>query len=262
MTELASSSFLDLLKLERRSDDSYSWHLTGGHLYGGQLLAQALAAAASTVSRTRLPHSLQTSFVRSAFDDGEISLVVVRDRDGRSFSHRRVLVTGREGVIFSMTALFHRPIAAQSWAATAPPDDDPDELSGTAYLPLWDATLEMRVLAPVVPYSADEMPIPAQLWVRTKDPLPDEGLLHACALAYVSDLGSGFGDGTVEGFRRNGPTLAQSLWFHEPIRLDEWTRLNLKPAMAMGTCGLYTGHIWDGKRRLGATLNQSLLLNR
>ena len=65
------------------------------------------------------------------------------------------------------------------------------------------------------------------LWVRASAPLPDDPLTHACAVATVSDLGSGFGQVEVPNLPAGGPSIDHSLWFHEPIRADEWMLLEL-----------------------------------
>jgi acyl-CoA thioesterase-2 len=84
--------------------------------------------------------------------------------------------------------------------------------------------------------------------------------VHACALVYVSDLGSGFGQVDVENLPAGGPSIDHSLWFHEPIRADEWMLLELWPMKALGSRGVYSGSLRSGDGRLGALLTQEMLL--
>src|SRR3954454_560683 len=77
------------------------------HLFGGQVMAQALRAAAHTVAGGRLPHSLHGYFLRPGNPDRPIIFRVDRERDGRSFSARRVAATQNAEVIFEMSASFH-----------------------------------------------------------------------------------------------------------------------------------------------------------
>jgi len=59
----------------------YPW----GGLYGGHIVAQALRAAAFTVSDEVLPHSLRAYFIRRGDNTQPVRYEVDRIRDGRSF---------------------------------------------------------------------------------------------------------------------------------------------------------------------------------
>ncbi len=85
---------------------------------------------------------------------------------------------------------------------------------------------------------------------------------HACAVAYVSDLGSGFGQVDVPGLPAGGPSIDHSLWFHEPIRADEWMLLELWPLMASSSRGVYSGSLRSEDGRLGVLLTQEMLLRK
>ena len=63
-----------------------------------------------------------------------------------------------------------------------------------------------------------------QLWVRTRDSLPDGPLLHACALTYISDIR------LVETANllyqdvpahRQMASLDHAVWFHRPFRVGK-----------------------------------------
>ena len=76
-------------------------------LYGGQVAAQALAAAGRTVEAERVPHSLHGYFLRPGDPERPVIYHVHRDRDGGSFSARQVQAVQGGEVIFSMLASFH-----------------------------------------------------------------------------------------------------------------------------------------------------------
>ena len=66
-----------------------------------------------------------------------------------------------------------------------------------------------------------------QFWIRAAGKLPDDPALHACVLAYASDLtllgASLLPHGIVIGDRRIQPaSLDHALWFHREFRADEW----------------------------------------
>ena len=231
-------------------------------LYGGQVAAQALRAAAYTVPEGRLPNSLHGYFLRPGRADRSVILQVARDRDGGSFSARHVVAVQNGEVIFSMSASFQTPREGTEWSTPRVPAALPDAIEERSPFSRFQSMMRLRPLPPLKPYDDDQWPVPARLWVSTKQPLPDDPLLHACILAYASDMGSGFGDGQVEGVPRGGPSIDHALWFHEPIRMDGWVLLEMWPLKAGGGRGLYTGMMPDESGRVGATLTQEVLFGR
>jgi acyl-CoA thioesterase II len=225
-------------------------------LYGGQVAAQALRAAGATVPPERVPHSLHGYFLRPGRVDRAVILHVDRDRDGGSFSARHVRAVQDGEVIFSMIASFHaREESATFDAVATRGGTDPAEL------PTRSSALLIEVRE-VTPTRVDESAIRHSdlLWVRAASPLPDDPLVHACAVVYVSDLGSGFGQLDVPGLPAGGPSIDHSLWFHEPIRADEWMLLELWPLKASSSRGVYSGSLRSPDGRLGAVLAQEMLL--
>ena len=97
-------------------------------------------------------------------------------------------------------------------------------------------------------------------WARLAKPIGDDPALQACALAYISDLATGFGRMRLPGVGNSGPSLDHALWFHEPIRADEWVLLQLWPWKATPSRGLYRGALRDREHRLGGTVAQEHLL--
>ena len=87
---------LRFLDLEQIDTDLYrgcgeTWPDVRSTIYGGQVAAQALLAAAYTVPEGRRPHSLHGYFLRGGALTKDVVFHVERDRDGRSFSARRVV---------------------------------------------------------------------------------------------------------------------------------------------------------------------------
>ncbi|MFI5054580.1 MAG: acyl-CoA thioesterase, partial [Acidimicrobiia bacterium] len=102
--------------------------------------------------------------------------------------------------------------------------------------------------------------IPRQLWARTRDPLPDDRVLHTCALVYLSDISNGFAELQLPDLPPGGPSLDHSIYFHRPVLLDDWVFMELEPRSAAGARGVYQGSIHDRSGRLGATIFQETLL--
>jgi acyl-CoA thioesterase-2 len=225
-------------------------------LYGGQVAAQALRAAGATVPDDRLPHSLHGYFLRPGRVDRPVILHVDRDRDGGSFSARHVRAVQDGEVIFSMVASFHaREDSATFDAVPTRGGPPPSTLSGRPSPFL----VEVKEITPTR-IGDGQVRHSDSLWVRASAALPDTPLVHACAVTYVSDLGSGFGQVDVAGLPAGGPSIDHSLWFHDSIRADEWMLLELWPLKASGSRGVYGGSLRSVDGRLGVLLTQEMLL--
>lgn len=258
---LPVDELLDWLDLERIDRDIFrgrpsQWRREGYSLYGGQVAAQALMAAALTIPSGRLPHSLHGYFLRPGDQDQPVTFMVDRDRDGRSFSARRVAAMQDGQVIWEMACSFHIPARGPEFAP-APPENvasAPDSpLLGRQMHPI----LDVRVPSPGV--AAPELPVD-RAWVRVNRPLGDDPLVHACLHLYASDLTTGFVDLGLDGSPIAGPSIDHSVWFHHLSRADEWVLYDCEASKVGDHRGLYTGTVHDPAGQLVAVLAQEMLL--
>jgi acyl-CoA thioesterase-2 len=210
-------------------------------LFGGQVAAQALLAAGRTVPDGRVPHSLHGYFLRQGSTYRPTLFQVDRDRDGQSFSARRVVAIQEGEVIFNMSASFAAPRPGADKDAEDAPDIPPlDALPGRIHPRV--PSFEFRA-----PDSGQRLP--SRFWIRCTDGLRDDPLVHAAVLAYTSDISTGLipleGDGSLA-----GPSLDHAVWFHRPARMDDWTWQELTPHTVAGGRGWYTGAVYtcDGVR--------------
>jgi acyl-CoA thioesterase-2 len=259
---MTPTTLAELLELERLDRDLFRGENEPGArerhaLYGGQVAAQALRAAGTTVADDRLPHSFHGYFLRPGRVDRPVIFEVDRDRDGGSFSARHVRAVQEGEVIFSMLASFHEHRTSPAFDALATSEaPDPERLpSRPSIAPL----VEVREVTPTRIVDR-QIRHPDRIWVRASAPLPDDALVHACALAYVSDLGSGFGQTDVPGLPTGGPSIDHAVWFHAPLRADEWVLLELAPRKARSSRGVYDGSMRNVAGELGALIAQELLL--
>jgi acyl-CoA thioesterase II len=228
------------------------------YLFGGQVAAQALQAAIGTVTPDRAPHSMHGYFLRRGTSGRSVVLQVFRDFDGRSFSSRRILAIQNGEVLFSAAASFHVDEPSPEYQMPMPTGvPGPEEALVVDYGGPRQF-FEIRGL----PGDREESGIrfARRLWVRSRVHLPDDDNTHACALAYVTDFGSGFAEVNIEGLAPAGPSLDHCIWFHRPIRLDDWVLIDLWPLRALGSRGTYMGSVHDRQGALGCMLAQEALL--
>jgi acyl-CoA thioesterase-2 len=93
-------------------------------------------------------------------------------------------------------------------------------------------------------------------WARARGVVPDDRLLHACILTFLSDVGSGFLKVPADDPPLGGPSLDHAVWFHRPVRMDEWVLVDLEPVVASGGRAYYTGAVYDRAGALLASISQ------
>ena len=164
--------------------------------FGGHVAGQTLVSAVRTVDPKFQVHSLHGYFLRPGDAQAPTVFIVERLRDGGSFVTRRVNAIQHGETIFSMSASFQADqsgIEHQDAMPFAPPPDDlPNFISkggafddaGFAQFAEWDVRIVPRDQLKLLPGKASQQ----QVWFRHRDPLPDDHVLHICALAYMSDL--------------------------------------------------------------------------
>ncbi|WP_067662642.1 acyl-CoA thioesterase [Nocardia miyunensis] len=253
---VASSTLLDLLEVEQIDRNLHRSVLVFDEpfaLYGGQVAAQALLAAGRTVPGSRLPHSLHCYYLRGGSAARPVLYRVDEDRDGRSYSARRVTALQDGEVIFTMSASFAVARPGADHEVEAMPD-----VAGPETLPEWEFERMWSMQARVPPRRTPATPWPSLFWARSAIDLPDSPLLHACVLTYLSDTSSGLVD-VPGGAEWAGSTLDHAVWFHRPARLDEWVLVDLLPQTVAAGRGLYTGTIRRTDGVTVATLAQESL---
>jgi acyl-CoA thioesterase-2 len=237
------------------------------HLYGGQVAAQALRAAALTVGDDRFVHSTHGYFLRLGRSDMPTILHVHRDRDGRSYSHRRVEAVQNGEVIFSLSASFN--VAEQGPEMEIPAPEGVWDVESLPQAGLGQGNpehldlFEIRVLMtePHPEQPPGHLRSPSRYWVRPLGTVGDDPVLNACIVMYFSDMGSGFSELDLPGAPfGGGPTLDHSVWFHRPVTVDQWLLLHLEPVIATRGRGLYRGGVYDRSGRRLATVNQEIVL--
>ena len=129
--DTALKALLAVLNLEQIEDNlfrpargSEGWQ----RVYGGQVLGQALIAAARTVDPVRPVHSLHGYFLLAGDPSLPIIYDVERIRDGGSFTTRRVKAIQHGAAIFTMSASFHKLEQGLEHQTSMPDVPSPEEL--------------------------------------------------------------------------------------------------------------------------------------
>lgn len=278
------NELITLLDLESLETDLYRGHQpVESHMprvFGGQVAAQALMAAMKSVDESRPVHSLHCYFILGGDPSIPIIYDVQRIRDGGSFSTRRVSARQHGEIIFYMTASFHKVEEGFEHQSAMPevpgPDDSPalSELvreANPSYAELWVkewSAMEMRFVGdnrkPDDPARVSE-PAVQRVWFRANGTMPASPRLDKCVLTYISDLsllgaallphGLRISDASVQ-----PASLDHTMWFHKPMRADEWHLYDQVSPSASGARGLSTGRVFTQDGSLVATVAQEGLI--
>lgn len=247
----------EVLALERIEDDLFRTVVVAAEpagLFGGQVAAQALRAAAHTVPAARHPHSLHGYFLSRGDASRRVLLMVNRDRDGGSYSNRRVIAVQDGTVIFNMAASFHvSEDGADYQQHPMPAVAQPEELADDEG---WHRMHGVEIRLPAQPDPGQQQP--SRMWIRSRHKLTGE-MLNACALTYVSDLFTGLA--RTPGIATAGPltSIDHSVWFFRKAALDDWVLMDLQPESTSGGRGMYTARIFRRDGVLAAGIAQETL---
>ena len=277
------AELLDLLRLERIEDTIFrgqSRDIGTRFVFGGQVLGQALSAAQRTVDPARQVHSMHAYFLRAGDIEQPIVYLVDQTRDGGSFSARRVTAVQHGQPIFVASASFHISEAGPEHQLSPPevpmPEDLPEgpNLSAEelARLPAkvqrWltkrDA-FEFRHVYPRNELNPTKQPPYQQIWFRLADRIDDDPALHHALLAYASDfhlIGTSTLPHAVSYLQPNVrmASLDHALWFHRPLRVDEWLLYACDSPSMQDSRGLARGSIYTRDGRLVASSAQEGLV--
>ena len=248
-------------------------------IFGGLVIAQALQSAYRTVEG-RLCHSLHAYFIGPGDPMQPVIYQVDRARDGGSFTTRRVVAIQAGVEIFNLSASFH--VTEEGWSHQHPappvpgPKDCPDRrvarareagrLADSRVLDfLRDRTIEVREVTPrdlIDPGPADDR---HAVWFRMAAAAGQGPEMQQCLLAYASDMGllgaalRPHGLTWYQG-RVMSASLDHAMWFHAPVRVEDWHLYAMDAPFAGGGRGFTRGTIFDRAGGLVASVAQEGLL--
>ena len=237
---------------------SPNWWI-GGRTFGGMVVAQALSAALKTAPTGFDVHSLHGYFLRPTAPGARTTHIVEAVRDGRSFSVRDVVSTVDGKDTFRMTCSFHLPEDGADYQLPIGPEiPPPGEIAGfEAPFPF-----DIRELGATEQRQDGTFLSTRRCWFRTRESLPDDPGLHACLLAYFSDMtGAAFRPLSLGTWgTHTDASLDHAVWFHRPWRADAWSIFDLHALVNAGGRATVraTMHGEDGSLHL--SMAQELLI--
>lgn len=279
------------LQLERVDRDLFR----AGHepprfprVFGGQLAAQAMQAAAATVDEVDGPraHSIHATFVRSGSRNEPIVLAVDRVRDGRTTATRQVTAMQDGRTVLIATVSFHvNPAGAEldvpGPLAPSPEVPGPGELPALAHWAeaapphlrerarhMWvdlPPPLDIRVGEAFTFLGGSPALAPRSHWLRLPRQVGDDPTLQTVLLTYASDyflldMAVRAHPARITDGAPNASTLDHSLWLHRPVRFDQWHLYTQQTVAFAGARGLVQGAIHDTRGSLVATTMQQVIV--
>ena len=275
-------ALVDLLDLELVEPDVFvgrSPQISLQRVFGGQVAGQALVAAARTVDPDRPVHSLHSYFIRPGDPSVPIRYRVDRVRDGQSFTTRRVIAIQHDKAIFALAASFQLAQGGVDHQLQMPNVPAPETLPTLQdrYEGFEDvAAAYVRLPRPFDIRYVDDPPwiqrshgprehAPHRIWMRAAGTLPDDPVVHVCALTFASDLTVLDSVLIHHGLAAaldpvKTASLDHAIWFHRGFRADEWFLYVTTSPSASGGRGLAEGKIFarDG-RHIASVVQEGML---
>ncbi len=273
-------SLLALEKIEENLFRGMSEDLGFRQLFGGQVLGQALSAASQTVMAERKVHSVHGYFLRP----GDVSLPIVYQvetpRDGGSFTTRSVSAIQKGRPIFTLMASFHGEEEGPSHQSAMPQVPGPEELKSEVEIARANQHLypehvrasmisakpiEIRRVGTYNPFNPRPSEPLQYMWMRAAGPLPDDDQLHRYLFAYASDFSLLSTAALPHAISTWAPhmqvaSLDHAIWYHRPVRMDDWLLYAMDSPSASGARGFSRGQIFNRAGELVASVAQESLM--
>ena len=273
-------SLLSLEKIEQGLFRGQSQDLGFGHVFGGQVMGQALSAASQTVASDRLIHSFHSYFLLAGDENFPIIYDVENMRDGGSFSARRVKAIQKGRPIFYMTCSFQKPEEGLEHQSKMPKVKGPEGLLNQTELAMTmrdkipakfldkfvaDSPIEMRLVEPLNPINPSATPPIRHIWLRANGTMPKDLTVHDYLLAFASDFNFLVTAAQPHGLSFLTPgmrmaTIDHAMWFHRPVDLGEWLLYCVESPSASSGRGYVRGQFFNQSGDLVASATQEGLM--
>jgi acyl-CoA thioesterase II len=232
-------------------------------VFGGQILAQTILAATAAADGKEVK-SLTQLFPREGQSDSPMLYCVTKHQQGRTFASTGVVGTQGEKTVSVATVSLHTPEDGTTRQNDAPEVGKPESATPTD---LGMIPWETRVVDGVDLSDRTVGPASYRFWMRTPA-LPDTAALHQALLAYATDLTIiGTALRPAEGLSQadtmtkfHSAVTSHSLWFHQPLRVDDWLLVDQVSPVLAGGRAFGRGDVWSLDGRLVASFAQESMI--
>ena len=277
---------IDLLGLESIGVNrfrGYCQDLGFPNLFGGQVLGQSLSAASQTLPNGEwAPHSLHAYFLRAGNVIDPIEFEVDCVRDGRSFATRQITASQKGKAILTMMCSFQHPEEGFEHQDEMPDVKGPEGILSQLELSRMfkdhfpdsvrdiftaDKPIEMRDINPVNIFAPQKQAPIKHVWMKADAELTGDLMQHACVLTYATDfnlIGASMMPHGVSFYQKDMQvaSLDHSVWFHRPVKMDEWLLYYIDSPSAFSCRGFCRGQIFNQQKELVASVAQEGLIRK
>ena len=249
-------------------------------VFGGQVLAQSLYAAAKTLGSKRRAHSMHAYFLRPGSFEHPITYTVDPIRDGRSFSTRRVVAMQDRKAIFNCAISFHEekdglvhqnPEQASFVfpEALSHPGLEDDawraHQDNAAVRALFTSELIEIRRAPLDEEASDSVMGSRGFWFRFAAQSFDDPLVHQLLLTFISDYGLVFAALQAHNLRPWHPqimeaSLDHAIYYHSHARIDDWILYQFQSPRSANERGFARGEFFSRRGEMFASTSQEVLM--
>lgn len=273
---------LSLKQIEKGVFTGKNLFIGSPNVYGGQVLAQAVSAANTTITDDKILHSIHCYFINPGDNDLEITYKVEIIKDGKSFNTRRVVASQKGRDIFIMSASYQKHETGIEHQDIMPNVARPEALSSFSDLfAEFAAKFKIQprgifapngpfIFHPVEhydPFNPRIRPALNHTWFKTNGSLSEDPLLHQTTLAYASDFNL-----LITALFPHGlsffttpmqiASLDHAMWFHRPVRTDDWLLYVVESSNANNGRAFCTGKIYTKDGVLVASTAQEGLIRK
>ena len=280
-----SKELIELLSLKELEKNKFSGEsITIGSkiVFGGQVLAQAVNAAYSTIPKDRFLHSLHSYFLEAGDLTVPIEYDVAEMRNGGSFSTRRVTASQKGRTIFILAASFHKkeegfehqsamntdikqPEELLSWEEMVAKFGDFLPKGIKSFLSI-ERPIDFKPVHIPNPSKPENRAPKEEIWFKLKGDIPKMDLrMKHQILTYISDynvLNAAFNPNAENYNFANTMTasLDHSMWFFRDFDFDDWMLFSAESPNTYGARGLCRGNIFTRDGTLVASFAQEGLM--
>ena len=268
-------SFADLVDVTPTVGSSFTAKCLPGRderIYGGDLLAHLLIAAARSAHPGSAVHSLHANFLSPGRPGEAVAYGLEVLKTSKRFSSVRVDASQGNERLASATVSFHSAETSAEHSIPRPeklmdPTRSDDAHGGP--IPPPDAPIrtpfDLRFAREAgEPTFRETRPV-LSYWVRLRDDTIAMPAHHAAALLWASDFSlTRVADFEYEstGGNRQAASLDHAIWFHRPVRANRWHLYEVESPVYTNALALSSGRFFDKQGHLVATVAQESLLRR